>query len=189
MRSTLARAAALALGFCFALGCTAGTRQAPAFALDQLTLPPGKLPPGCGLKPVNGARGLLPVRSNPEITTDSITIGSVRALIAPPRDMQIPLNPEAAASTFRSLARGIVAAYVATYTEPGAPEIGVYGLKFAAPLTGAEQQAIVSQPRRLPGMSFYIDDVIAFVWVDGDSGICHETVLGHVGELALARDQ
>jgi hypothetical protein len=121
------RVLALAVGLGVCVGCSTGSRQATPFRLDDLTLSPDKLPAGCRLKPVDAGRSMLAVRGNPEITTDSLTIGFIRALVAAPRDAQFPSSPEAGASMLRSLARGVVAAYVATYSEPGSPEIGVYG--------------------------------------------------------------
>src|SRR5687768_14259440 len=117
--------------------------------MQELTVPPERLPTGCVLSPAqsvrlegNRVRGRnwagLPIPTNPWAGTDAPLIASIRERVDGPVLMPDgpPLTARQSARYRLHLAEGVEEAYAAIYTQEGPAEfeprdvIVVYGLRF-----------------------------------------------------------
>ena len=154
--------------------------QSP-LALKDLTVPAQSLPSGCKLK--SAPRGqFLGANTNPWITTDRRSVGLLSMFVSltagerKASQQPIPNEPAAAARYLEAQSEGIEDAYIAVYTEPGAPEVGMYALRYATPRSEPGQKQNLSESRAI----IRFGSIVVMLWVDGDGRRCFDAVKAHV---------
>ena len=102
--------------------------------LEELTVPPERLPSGCSLADATTNAVIWPglrITANPWIGTDPVILSTLRELMEPPsRVVDAPPPTPAERARFRlRLAEGVESGYAAVYSD-GAARVLVYALKF-----------------------------------------------------------
>ena len=176
-------AAVLALSACASPRRDPDAPSTPTLDLSALTVTPDRLPSGCALKPPQPS-GIIPMESNPARVTDPRLKGLLR-------QMMDPASPPSAHSDVMAAlerrGRDVTDAYLAVYAEPGAPEIGVWALRYRETIAPAAAKRIRENPNLRGRDVFVRDDVVLFVWSDGASTRCFDQVRSHVRAIAEAR--
>lgn len=160
-----------------------------ALALDQLTVPPSRLPRGCALlrhEPRQGI-GMPPptqvpgIMANPWVGTDKVFIARIRQRMEGPPSVPDgpPMNRRAAARYLLQWAEGIEDGYAAAYAQPGAADVIVYAIRFAASATGRPASARMTAGRVVSRIEH--GPIVAFVY--GDGGECFRAVESHLRSL------
>jgi hypothetical protein len=150
--------------------------------LEQLTVPPDRLPPGCQLRPAgDGAFGGM--------------FGPNPANIKDP-DARLGLSwhlrvRDAFERETLALAEAVESAYAASYREKGgSPEIGVYAVRLKKPLSDPQaRQFLVQDGARANARRILKGSVAIYVWSDAradarDLG-CFEVVRDHIEKTAV----
>lgn len=164
--------------------------------LRQLTLPGSKQGDRCRLKPLSHAVGgsIIPMSSNPMVTTDPDVIGMLMTLVMPPtpeeeaayEEEMEGIAPERAMARIREIMRERAArfstAYVAVY-EPsaGGPETGVYALLSDDPVPEDERAGL--EQHGPSGFLVFRGRVAVMAWSDGSDRSCLATVRAHVEDV------
>jgi len=183
-RATLVCIALSLLAFASAKGDEPVTEQL-ALEFRELTVPQEKLPADCHLRKVDRVESaFLPADTNPWITTDKASIAFIRVFIDPPVTRErMPQDEAQHKRWFEERAKGVEAAYVAIYEEPGAPEIGVYAVKYAVPIGDLQRRSLNKNSVLLT------DKIAAVVWSDGDSKKGYNAVLSYLREIAKGHNE
>ncbi|MBN2564195.1 MAG: hypothetical protein JXB46_00630 [Candidatus Eisenbacteria bacterium] len=162
-------------------------------SLQRLTLPESERGDRCRLKPLSHGRGasIIPMSSNPMVTTDRDVIGILMTFVMPPTaeeeaafESEMENVPaERATGRIREIMRERAAlvstAYVAVY-EPsgGGPETGVYALLMDEPIPAEERSEF--EQYGPSGFLMLRGRVAVMAWADGNDKSCLEALRAHV---------
>jgi hypothetical protein len=170
--------------------------QPRAIAMQDLTIPPERLPSGCGLQklpeptaPTKSAivtRGVaksLPfMTSNPWVGADPHALAYIRQVMDGPPVFpdEAPLTKADATRFFLRYAEGIEQGYAADYLQSDGRLLAVHALKF----TSLEDATRPRRPDASTGPRVTrvdIGSIVAIVY--GDTGVCTKTIVAHLTAL------
>jgi hypothetical protein len=164
--------------------------------LERLALPDSELGDRCGLKPFSHAHGasMIPMSSNPMITTDRDVIGLLTTFVMPPtaeeeaayEEEMSRLSPERARERFQEIMReraaNVNTAYAVVYeSSADGAETGMYALLLGNPIP--EEMRAQLEREGPSGFLVFRGRVAVMVWADGRDTSCLEPLRAHVEDV------
>jgi hypothetical protein len=177
-RSVLAIAVTALLAL---VGIRPGAAQS-SLRLEDLTVPQGRLPPGCTVSPAPPAG--LQVATSPWVGADPPILASIRQRVGP--SPRVPDGPPESARQLAQLrlewTRGIEQGYAAVYKQAAPELVIVYGLRFSG-TAGVEELLRDTRAQKSPRVIRVAIGPI-FAAVHGDAGPCAEAIGAYFTSLA-----
>jgi hypothetical protein len=163
------------------VGICPGAAQS-SVRLEDLTVPPGRLPTGCT---VSSAPPIgLQVATNPWVGEDRPIVASIRQRVGP--SPRVPDGPPESARQLAQLrlawTRDIEQGYAAVYKQAAPELVIVYGLRFSS-TAGVEQVLRDTRAQKGPRVIRVAIGPI-FAVVHGDAGPCAQAIGAYFTSLA-----